>query len=122
VVLGTLAAAGMLGLGQGAASANMVWCVSDPPAQVVTPGGHTLTVNNMIYLTPGSRVFEAAVVDGVTAAPDGTGGTLLTVQVFVPYGVSSGRVVSSVNRYQVSSQGVGSGGSVVTLYLDVPAS
>ena len=52
----------------------------------------------------------------------GTSGTLITVRVYVPAGLRSARVTSSVNRYQVSASAVSTGGSVVTLLLDVPKS
>jgi hypothetical protein len=121
-VVASLAAVGMLGLGQVAASANMVWCLSDPPLQVVSPGGQALTVNTTVYLPLHSERLQSSIAEGATAAPDGTGGTLITVSVWIPDAVSSARVVSSENKYKVSAQGWGTGGTVVTLYLDVPTS
>jgi hypothetical protein len=122
VVFGSLLAAGMLTLGQGAASANMVWCLSDPPLQVVSPGGHTLTVNTTVYVPLHSQLLDSAIVDDAITTPDGSGGTLVTVNVWIPAGVSTARVVSSVNQYKVSAQASGTGGSIVTLHLDVPTS
>jgi hypothetical protein len=98
-----------------AVSANFAWCMSDPPVLVTSPGGNNLMVNNQVYLPAGSLSLMDEVFDSATARPDGHGGTLLTVQVFVP---APSRVVSSVYRYRVSAQGYGSG--VVTLFLDVP--
>src|SRR5579872_2417085 len=115
VVLGSAAAAAMLALSQVGASANMVWCISDPPLQVVTPAGHNVLINNMVYLPPYALHLKSQVVDGAVAVPDGRGGSLVIVHVSIPAGVSAGHVVSSDNRFQVSSQGSGSGGSQVTL-------
>jgi hypothetical protein len=122
LVVGTLAAGLMLVAGQATASANVAWCLSDPPIQLVTPGGHNIAVNNMIYLPPMYRHVMSEVTDAASAQPDGQGGTLVTINVRIPSGVSQGHVVSSENRYQVSAEAVGAGGMVVTLYLDVPIS
>ncbi len=120
LVVGTLAAGLMLVAGQATASANVVWCGSDPPIELVTPGGHHITVNNMVYLPPMDLHVLRQITDGASAAPDGHGGTLVTVHVRIPSGVSQAHVVSSENRYQVSSGADAVGGVVVTLYLDVP--
>ena len=122
LVVGTLAAAAMLVVGPANASANMAWCLSDPPIELVTPGGHNIAVNNMIFLPPMYRHVISQVTDGASTRPDGHGGTLVTVYVRIPSGVSAGHVVSSENRFQVSSEAGGQGGVVVTLYLDVPIS
>lgn len=121
-VVGTLAAGLLLMAGQATASANVVWCLSDPPIELVTPGGHNITVNNMIYLPPMYRHLAREVRDDASVAPDGHGGTLVTVNVRIPSGVSKARVVSSDNRYQVSAEAASEGGVVVTLHLDVPLS
>lgn len=107
--------------GEAAASANVMWCMSDPPLQVATPGGQILSVNTSIYLPPNQQHLASNFSDYATAASDGHGGTLVTVYVEVAPGVSSAYIVSSVNRYQVSANGTGQGGTVVTMYLDVPA-
>lgn len=121
VVLGVLAAGGMvLGLA-GSASANVVWCFDDPPAQVATPSGSNLTVNTSVSVVRAEVKYLSAVHDTATAAPDGTGGTLITVQVSLPAGISTARITSSVNRYQVTATATGYGATTVTLYLDVPA-
>ena len=104
-----------------AASAHVVFCMYDPPVQVVTPGGHYLTVNNTIYLPPYERHVAAHFAATATATADGHGGTLINVRVNVASGVSSAHVVASVQRFQVSSDGGGSGGTVVSLDLDVPS-
>src|SRR5579872_4214572 len=69
VVLGSAAAAAMLALSQVGASANMVWCISDPPLQVVTPAGHNVLINNMVYLPPYAMHLKSQVADGAVAVP-----------------------------------------------------
>ena len=120
-MLGAAAAAGMMIMGQGVASANVAWCIADPPVQVVTPDGHNLMVNTAVYLPPASQHLKSSVAESASAQPDGSGGTLITVRVVVPAGISGASVVSSENRYQMVARGYGAGGTTVTLYLDVPA-
>jgi hypothetical protein len=115
VVAAVLLGGALLAASGGAASANIAWCIEDPPVQVVTPGGHTLTVNNMVYLPPSAIHLKGSITDDATAAPDGKGGTLITVHVHVP---ATAHVVSSQYRYRVSDQKDGT--TVITLYLDVP--
>ena len=123
VLVGALAAVVFVVGGQGAASANVAWCLSDPPIQVVTPGGHTLSVNNLIYLSPVDRHIARLITDDATAAPDGRGGTLITVNVHIPAGAHGANVVSNNYRYRVTKTGATPGGGVVlTLNLDVPTS
>ncbi|SRR5260370_4989581 len=117
VVVGVLLAGVMVVAGEGVASANMTWCVSDPPIQVVTPGGHNLVVNNQVYLPPYAMHLKDDITDGAVVQPDGRGGTLITVYVHVP---AHSHVVSSENRYHFSTQGDGT--SLITLHLDVPIS
>ncbi|HEV2028114.1 MAG TPA: hypothetical protein VGS16_06225 [Candidatus Dormibacteraeota bacterium] len=122
VVSGVAAALMVLG-GQVVASANVMWCVSDPPILVVTPGGHNLTVNNMIYLAPEDLHIAKQITDDATVAPDGRGGTLITVHVYLPAASHGGHVVSNNFRYRVSdSNSAQGGGAVLTLLLDVPTS
>ena len=122
VVSGALAA-GLLVLGGQAASANVMWCLSDPPLQVVTPGGHTLSVNNMIYLSPVDRHIASQISANAGAAADGKGGTLITVHVYIPSSAHGASVVSSNFRYEVNdSGGTRNGGVTLTLTLDVPTS
>lgn len=123
VVLGALAAGLLVLGGQGTVSANVAWCVSDPPIPLVTPGGHNVTVNNMIYLAPIDRHRASLITDSATTAPDGRGGTLITVHVYIPTAVHGAYVRSSNYRYQVTdSHSTPGGGTVVTLSLDVPTS
>jgi hypothetical protein len=107
--------------GQGAASANVMWCMSDPPIPVVTPGGHNLTVNNMIYVSVVDRHLASLITDDASVAPDGKGGTLITVHIYIPSVVHGAAVVSSNFRYQVKdSSSTPAGGRMLTLVLDVP--
>lgn len=121
-LIGALGALAMIVAGNSAAAANFEWCAEDPPIQVVTPGGHFVTVNNTVYLATADPRLRNQVTDSAAAAPDGVGGTLIAVYVNVPGGVSQALVVSSVYHYQVSKQADGSGGTVITLFLDVPVS
>lgn len=123
VVVGALAVGLLLLGGEGAASANVMWCLSDPPLQVVTPGGQYLSVNDMVYLSPLDQHLTSDIMGNATAAADGRGGTLITVHVYIPQGAHGANVVSSNYRYRVTaSGGTTSGGTVVTLELDVPTS
>ena len=122
-VLGALASGLLVFGGQAAGSANVMWCLSDPPIQVVTPGGHYLSVNNMIYLSPVDRHIARQITDDATAAPDGRGGSLITVHVHIPAGAHGAGVVSNNYRYRVAqSGGTPGGGIVLTFKLDVPTS
>src|SRR5579859_1470623 len=122
LVVGALAAGVMFVAGQATAFANVTWCVSDPPIEVVSPGGNYLTVNNLVYLSPRYVRFSRQITDDATAAPDGQGGTLVTVHVRIPARIAQAQVVSSDYRYQVISEGAAQGGMVITLYLDMPIS
>ena len=122
VVVGALAAGLFAVAGQGAASANLMWCVSDPPVQVVTPGGHNLMVNNMVYTSLQDRHNASRITDDASAEPDGFGGTLITVHVYIPPTVHGAYTVSSDNRYRVTTSGSGNGGTVITVRLAVPTS
>jgi hypothetical protein len=123
VAAGALAAGLLVLGGQVAASANVVWCTFDPPVQVVTPGGSHLTVNNMITMSLADKDLARLVTDDATAAPDGVGGTLITVHVNIPQGAHGANVVSANHRYKVTTtSSTPSGGVVLTLELDVPAS
>ena len=116
--LGSLLAGALAIAGSGGASANMTWCVSDPPIQIVTPGGHTMVVNNLVYLPPQALHLKNRITDDATAVSNGHGGTLVTVHVHVPSSAGRAHVVSSANRFQVSTQQDGE--ATITLYLDVP--
>jgi hypothetical protein len=123
IVVGAMAAGLLVAGGQGAASANVMWCLSDPPIQVVTPGGHNLSVNNMVYLSPIDRHIASGITEDARAVPDGKGGTLITVHINIPQGAHGASVVSNNFRYRVTdANGTPGGGTVVTLQLDVPTS
>lgn len=117
VVVGLVAAVGLFLLGTVGASANLVWCLSDPPTQVVTPGGHNVTVNSTVYLPAGSASLKNDVAESAVASPDGRGGTLITVYVHVP---APAHVVTTVHDFHVSTSA--DGGPNLTLFLDIPIS
>jgi len=102
------------------ASANIAWCVYDPPALVVSAEGSYVMVNNSYYFSPQEVKLARLITTETFTSPDGTGGTLITVQVQVPHGMKALYVVSANYRYQVSAEGGGTGGTVITLNLDVP--
>lgn len=120
LVVGALTACLMVAAGQIAAPANVTWCVSDPPVEVLTPGGHYITVNNMLYISVQDRHFARLITDDASATPDGAGGSLVTVHVYIPKQVHGALTVTSDNRYRVSASGLGSSDSVITLLLDIP--
>jgi hypothetical protein len=122
VVTGAVAAMAMVIGGAVSASANIAWCSADPPARTVTGDGANLTVNTYVTVLKPEVHYLNDFQSEASSAPDGRGGTLITVRVYVPAGLGSARVTSSVNRYQVSASAVSTGGSVVTLVLDVPKS
>jgi hypothetical protein len=123
VAVGALAAGLLVLGGQVAASANVVWCTFDPPVHVVTAGGSHLTVNNMITMSMADKDIAKLVTGDATAAPDGSGGTLITVHMSIPQGAHGASVVSINHRYNVTASASTPGGGVVlTLELDVPAS
>jgi hypothetical protein len=120
---GLLVLAG-LSSGQGTVFANMDWCSSDPPIQVVTPGGAHLTVNNTIYFHPVDRPNLKLITHDASTAPDGAGATLITVNLYFPDNFSDAYVVSANKRFNVqdtaSTNGGATGNNVVTLQLHVP--
>ena len=122
VVVGTVAAVAMVVPAAVSASANIAWCTADPPARVVTQDGANLSVNTYVMVLRPEVRYLNDVSSDATTAPDGNGGTLITVHVHVPRNVGAARVTSSVKRFQISASTVTSGGSDVTLYLDVPKS
>jgi hypothetical protein len=123
VGIGALAAGLLLVGGPQTVSANVLWC-DDPPIRVVTPGGTILMVNNTIYLSRADMHHRSLITKDATVEPDGRGGTLITVHVYVPAAVHGGaNVVSSNYRFTArDTGGTATGASVVTLHLDVPTS
>jgi hypothetical protein len=122
LVVGAMAASAMVIGGAGSASANVAWCMSDPPAKAVTQDGANLSVNVYVAVPRPEVKLLNDVSSNASTAPDGTGGTLITVRVSLPVGMSNARITASVNRYQVTATVAAAGGTVVTLYLDVPRS
>ncbi len=122
LVVGVLAAGLLAVAGQASASANVVWCLSDPPILVATPGGHNLMVNNMVFLPPQAVHLKSRITDSAAAVPDGHGGTLVVVWVRVPEGVGHAVVVSADNRYRITTSASTEGGQLTVLLLDVPLS
>jgi hypothetical protein len=119
VVLALAAVGGMLLFGAGSASANIAWCIFDPPIQVVTPGGTTLTVNNTVWLPASAETLKDQVWDEASAEParDGGGGAVITVTVHLPAGVQA-HVTSSVDQFQASDDA--DGVTKLILHLQVP--
>jgi len=117
VLAGGAVACGMLAASPAGASANVMWCVGDPPVQMSSPACTNFTVNTQVYTSDAKQHLSQQITEEVTSAPDGTGGTLVTVQVYGPAGQNM-TVVASVNKYKVSGQASGVGGATVT--LDIP--
>ena len=111
----------MLVAGAVTASANIAWCVDDPPVQVQTPTGTNLVVNTSVsVVSKEARYLNGVDVVAVTA-PDGAGGTLITVTVTVPATIGTAHVTASVNKFKVRASATVAGGDSTTLVLDVPA-
>jgi len=122
VVGGVLAAGAMVIGGAGSASANIAWCLYDPPVLVQTPGGSNLTVNSSVSVPASqARNINAVEVQAGTA-PDGRGGTLITIHVAVPSSITTANVTATVKKFKVSTSATVAGGGATTLYLDVPTS
>ena len=105
--------------GAASASANIAWCTSDPPSHVDTAAGTNITVNTSVTVPRP----EVSLLNGVTTSAVATaeaGGTLVTVSVNLPSGISTAQVVSTSNKYRVSASANGKGGTTVTLYLHLP--
>ena len=117
VLAGGAIACGLLAASPAVASANVMWCVGDPPVQMSSPSGTNFTVNTQVYTSDSKQHLSQQLTEEVTSTPDGSGGTLVRVEVFVPAGQNV-TVVASVNKYKVSGQASGVGDVVVT--LDVP--
>jgi hypothetical protein len=121
VVGGVAVAGAMLVASALSASANIAWCIDDPPVQVQTPAGTNLTVNTSVSVpSDQARYLKTVAVDAVTAG-DGAGGSVITVYVTVPATIQSANVTATVKKYKVSGSTTIAGGSSATLVLDVPA-
>src|SRR5262249_12896700 len=88
------------------ASASVLWCVGDPPVQMSSPSGTNFTVGTQIFTSGSKQHLSQQVDELVTSAPDGHGGTLVTVEILGPAGQQM-TVVASVNKYKVSAQASG---------------
>ena len=120
-VVGVAAAVGLLVGGAASASANIAWCVEDPPVQVQTPTGGNLTVNVGVAVPQGqAKYINSVAIDAVTEPDAASGGTLITVTVTVPSNVSVANVTASVKKYKVSTSATVPSGASTTLYLVVP--
>lgn len=116
-----VAAAGTMVVGSAmGASANISWCLGDPPVQVQTDAGTNLTVNTMVGVPQGqAKYINDVVIDAVTA-PDGVGGTMVTVHVTVPSTVTVARVSATVKKFKITDSATVPGGGSATLHLDLP--
>jgi len=121
VVAGILAAGAMVVGGAVVASANVIWCLEDPAVQVQTATGTNLTVNVTVSVPQYQAKYINDVVVTTLTAPDGIGGTMITVQVTVPATISTANVGVTVKKYKVTDSATVPGGATTTLYLDVPA-
>lgn len=102
------------------ASANVAWCVYDPPVKVLTPASSNLMVNTFVYYPKSSKhIGPRVTVEGSTDA-NWMGGTTITVRVYVPQGYGTIHVVVTSERYKVTQEQDGTEGSVMTFTLDVP--
>lgn len=120
VVAGVAAAGAMLVGGAASGSANIAWCIEDPPVQVQTATGSNLTVNVAVAVPQGQARYIGSVAIAAVTEPDVSGGTLIAVSVTVPSTVSVANVTATVKKYKVSTTATVPGGSSATLYLVVP--
>src|SRR2546430_6805862 len=74
VVAGVLVAGAMVVGGAGSASANLVWCASDPPVQVQTPDGANLMVNVLVTVPQHQAKYIGDVATHWITEPDQSGG------------------------------------------------
>lgn len=121
VVLGVVAAAAMVVGGGVSASANIVWCMDDPPVQVQTPAGTNLTVGVTVAVPQHEAKYISQVQTQTLTSSDGAGGTLITVIVTVPASIDVAKVSVTVQKFKVTDSATVAGGSTTTLQLDVPA-
>jgi hypothetical protein len=120
VVVGVVAAVGMVVGSAGSASANIVWCSGDPPVRVDSPTGSNLTVGVTVVVPQGQAKYISGVVATAVTEP-APSGTLITVDVAVPQTIEVARVTVTVKKYKVSDYAQVPGGGSATLHLVVPA-
>jgi hypothetical protein len=116
---GAAVAGGLLVASPAGASANIMWCLGDPPAQVTSTSGTQFVVNTQVFVPFSQAHLSHHYTVTTTSAPDGSGGTLVTVHVHGPAGQSI-TVVASVNRAKAAVTSQASGTGDVTVVLDVP--
>ena len=121
VVAGVLAAGAMVVGGAASASANLAWCMSDPPVQVQTATGTNLTVNVTVAVPQHYAKYINDVTVHTATAPDGAGGTLITLDVTVPATIPTANIGVTVKKYKINDSTSVPGGATTTLHLDVPA-
>ena len=121
VVAGVVAAVAMVVGGAMVASANVIWCLQDPPVQVQTPTGTNLTVNVTVAVPQYQAKYINDVLVTTLTVPDGACGTLITIYVSVPATISTANVTVTVKKYKVIDTATVPGGATTTLHLDVPA-
>lgn len=119
LVLAGGVAGSLLAAAPGSASANIMWCVGDPPAQLTTSTGTRIVVNTYVYADGPHRKLAAQTTVDATSAPDGAGGTLITLVVHAPAGQVV-TVVASVQRGEGDLSAQASGSGDFTMVLDVP--
>jgi hypothetical protein len=121
VFAGVAAVGAMLVAGAVSASANLLWCMDDPPVQVQTATGTNLTVNVQIAVPQAQSSLINRVVVKTVTAPDGAGGTLITVYASVPSTIPAANITAAVKKFKVTDSATVPGGGSTTLHLDVPA-
>jgi len=117
VLAGVTVACGLTLASTGGASANIMWCVGDPPAQVSSASGTQFNVNTQIFSSVAHQHLSQY-PETVTTAPDGSGGTLVTVDVQGPAQYFT--VVASVHKGKGTISAQSSGSGEVLVVLDVP--
>jgi hypothetical protein len=118
VLAGVTVACGLTAASTAGATANIMWCVGDPPAQVSSASGTQFNVNTQIYSTVAHQHLSQY-LETVTTTPDGSGGTLVTVDVEGPAGQYF-TVVASVHKGKGTISAQSSGTGEVFVVLDVP--
>jgi hypothetical protein len=121
VVVGVAAAGAMVFGSAMGASANISWCLEDPPVQVQTASGTNLTVNTAVSVPQFQAKYIGDVVIDAVTQPDGAGGTLITLYVSVPTSISVAKISATVKKYKISDYTTVAGGGSAVLHVDVPA-
>jgi hypothetical protein len=111
---------GALATSQPASAINVI-CMDDPPVHLLSPAGNPIEINNYVIYSPSDRhLAHHAQVFGYTE-PDGHGGTLAHVFVFLPGGGNESVSVHSVNHQtQSASEGKAGWGGFTEVDVDVP--